>query len=83
MQRYLKALSINPSGKMSIDSLAAVAGIDIKTVRVEIEPFLLSRELITITGGGRQITPLGLEHLGEGCVSSLLARTVDPQSRSS
>lgn len=68
-RRYLKALAGDPSGKMSADSLAAATGIEKTTLTVDIEPFLIKLGLVRVAAGGRQITPEGLEHVGEGRVA--------------
>ena len=46
-------------GSASLDSLALDLGIDIDYVRRQIEPLLMRERLITITPGGRQLTPKG------------------------
>lgn len=59
--KYL-SMSAKPAGLVSI---AQVVEEDVSTVAGVVEPWLVRLGLIVRTQGGRQITELGLKHLGE------------------
>lgn len=69
-QGYLTVLGENPQGKMSLATLAARLGIDQETI-TDVERFLLRQNLARITGTGRQITDVGLEHVGLAGANSI------------
>jgi Holliday junction DNA helicase RuvB len=68
---YLLALAAEPAGKISVDSIAAIIGVDKETIIVDIEPFLMRQGLVRVVSGGRQITDNGLLHVGGNQVNPL------------
>jgi Holliday junction DNA helicase RuvB len=75
MREYLQTLADSDSGKMGVDSLAARLNMDKESLTVDVEPFLIRQGFVTISGGGRQITEQGMEHLGRG--NPILSSRID------
>lgn len=62
-RRYLATLARSARGSSSLERLVARLGVDPGYLRDTIEPWLLAREFIAISSGGRSITPSGRERL--------------------
>lgn len=60
---YLEYLAVN--GIAGVETLAGVLKTDRKDVVLRIEPFLLEKGWIVVTGKGRKLTPLGRRKMGE------------------
>jgi Holliday junction DNA helicase RuvB len=58
-QTYLKTLAEQPTGRMAVQALASILGLDPNTLMYTVEPVLMKRGLICRTSGGREITPTG------------------------
>jgi holliday junction DNA helicase RuvB len=61
---YLKALMVQPHGRMSIQCVATVLGTDQTTLTHCVEPVLIKRGLIMRNSSGREITPAGRHLIG-------------------
>ena len=59
MRDYLQALADAPNGRLSLQSLSGVLGLDVKTLEICVEPALQRRKLIVRGAGGRTITAAG------------------------
>lgn len=58
-QSYLKTLAAAPTGKMAVQAIASILGLDPNTLMFTVEPVLMKRGLISRTSGGREITAAG------------------------
>jgi Holliday junction resolvasome RuvABC ATP-dependent DNA helicase subunit len=59
MRDYLEALGSSPHGRMSLQALEGVLGVDRSTLTYVIEPILMKNQLISRCSAGREITNAG------------------------
>ena len=64
-RRYLETLiQVFKGGPTGSESLAATMSIDVDTIKDEVEPYLLRKQLVILTPRGRRATHLAYRHLG-------------------
>lgn len=73
MMSYLQMLSNSPTGRMSLQSLAATLGEDATTLTEIVEPVLTKRGFVVRSSGGREITLAGRKALSQSAT-----RAADP-----
>jgi Holliday junction DNA helicase RuvB len=64
-RRYLETLiQVFRGGPTGSEALAATMSIDVDTIKDEVEPYLLRKQLVVLTPRGRKATHLAYRHLG-------------------
>jgi holliday junction DNA helicase RuvB len=64
-RRYLETLiQVFKGGPTGSEALAATMSIDVDTIKDEVEPYLLRKQLVVLTPRGRKATHLAYRHLG-------------------
>jgi holliday junction DNA helicase RuvB len=64
-RRYLETLiQVFRGGPTGSEALAATMSIDVDTIKDEVEPYLLRKQLVVLTPRGRKATYLAYRHLG-------------------
>jgi Holliday junction DNA helicase RuvB len=64
-RRYLETLiQVFRGGPTGSEALAATMTIDVDTIKDEVEPYLLRKQLVILTPRGRKATHLAYKHLG-------------------
>ena len=64
-RRYLETLiQVFRGGPTGSEALAATMSIDVDTIKDEVEPYLLRKQLVILTPRGRKATHLAYRHLG-------------------
>jgi holliday junction DNA helicase RuvB len=64
-RRYLETLiRVFAGGPTGVEALAATMNVSVDTLKDEVEPYLLRRELVVRSPRGRQVTTAAYLHLG-------------------
>jgi Holliday junction DNA helicase RuvB len=75
-RRYLEVVA-KSGGKAGLPSIAAALCVDEETIRIDIEPDLIRKDLVFVVPGGRQLTAAGMEIAGLANSNPLVSRRVD------
>lgn len=74
--KILKALS-EVNGPVGLENLSIITEIDQKSLRDYVEPFLIRKGLILVTGKGRILTTKGNEYIEERALTHIKKKDVD------